>query len=144
MIRRPPSSTRTDTLVPYTTLFRSAMASTLAHELNQPITAVNNYVEGVRDMLPDADALIREALDDASREALRAGDIVHRLRDFVAHGEVGRNIEDLPALIGEAVALGAIGARDGGVEVRTDLDPAASLVLVDKVQTQQEIGRAHV
>src|SRR3546814_16554920 len=101
MIRRPPSSTRTDTLVPYTTLFRSAMASTLAHELNQPITAVNNYVEGVRDMLPDADALIREALDDASREALRAGDIVHRLRDFVAHGEVGRNIEDLPALIGE-------------------------------------------
>src|SRR3546814_7031484 len=35
-----------------------AMASTLAHELNQPITAVNNYVEGVRDMLPDADALI--------------------------------------------------------------------------------------
>src|SRR3546814_13689680 len=51
-----------------------AMASTLAHELNQPITAVNNYVEGVRDMLPDADALIREALDDASRAALRAGD----------------------------------------------------------------------
>src|SRR3546814_15267152 len=88
-------------------------------------------------MLPDADALIREALDDASREALRTGDIVHRLRDFVAHGEVGRNIEDLPALIGEAVALGAIGARDGGVEVRTDLDPAASLVLVDKVQTQK-------
>src|SRR3546814_14336502 len=70
-----------------------AMASTLAHELNQPITAVNNYVEGVRDMLPDADALIREALDDASREALRAGDIVHRLRDFVAHGEVGRSEE---------------------------------------------------
>src|SRR3546814_15169843 len=106
MIRRPPRSKRTDTLFPYTTLFRSAeekmeelraslihaarvsamgaMASTLAHELNQPITAVNNYVEGVRDMLPDADALIREALDDASREALRAGDIVHRLRDFVA------------------------------------------------------------
>src|SRR3546814_15583286 len=108
-----------------------AMASTLAHELNQPITAVNNYVEGVRDMLPDADALIREALDDASREALRAGDIVHRLRDFVAHGEVGRNIEDLPALIGAAVALGAIGARGGGVEARTDLAPAA-----------RQIGRA--
>src|SRR3546814_6443548 len=88
-------------------------------------------------MLPDADAFIREALDDASREALRAGDIGHRLRDFVAHGEGGRNLENLPALIGEAVALGAIGARGGGVEVRTDLDPAARLVLVDKVQTQQ-------
>src|SRR3546814_5144902 len=98
-----------------------------------------NYVEGVRDMLPDADALIREALDDASREALRAGDIVHRLRDFVAHGEVGRNIEDLPALIGEAVALGAIGARDGGVEVRTDLDPAASQI--GRASRRERVGK---
>src|SRR3546814_19143951 len=47
-----------------------AMASTLAHELNQPITAVNTYVEGVRDMLPDADALIRAALDAASMEEI--------------------------------------------------------------------------
>src|SRR3546814_13516169 len=30
MIRRPPRSTRTDTLFPYTTLFRSALGDTLA------------------------------------------------------------------------------------------------------------------
>jgi two-component system sensor kinase FixL len=117
------------------------MASTLAHELNQPITAVANYVEAVRDLLvepnPDDLPMIREALNDAIREALRAGQIVRRLRDFVARGEVEKTVEDLPGLIGEAGALGLIGAREKGVDARFDLDPTASRVLVDKVQIQQ-------
>jgi len=113
------------------------MASTLAHELNQPITAVNNYVEGVRDMLVDADPVIREALEAASSEALRAGDIIRHLGEFVAHGEVARTVEDVPRLVSEAVALGAIGAHEKGVDVRVDLDGAATPVFVDKVQIQQ-------
>lgn len=117
------------------------MASTLAHELNQPITAVTNYVEAVRDMLetpdPDDMPMIREALDDTAREALRAGHIVRRLRDFVARGEVEKTIEKLPALINEAALLGLMDAREKGVEARFDLDPYASPVLVDKVQIQQ-------
>ena len=117
------------------------MASTLAHELNQPLTAVANYVEAIRDMLakPDPDDLpmIREALDDTAKEALRAGHIVRRLRDFVARGEVEKTIEKLPALINEAAVLGLIGAREKGVEPVFDLDPYASPVLVDKVQIQQ-------
>ncbi|WP_157216056.1 PAS domain-containing sensor histidine kinase [Flavisphingomonas formosensis] len=117
------------------------MASTLAHELNQPITAVTNYVEAVRDLLgaPDPDDLpmIREALDDTAKEALRAGHIVRRLRDFVARGEVEKTIEKLPALVNEAAVLGLLGAREKGVEPVFDLDPYASPVLVDRVQIQQ-------
>lgn len=117
------------------------MASTLAHELNQPITAVANYVRGVRDLLeqPDADdfPMIIEALDDAKNEALRAGHIVRRLREFVARGEVERSVEDLPALIEEASKLALIGAGEKGVTVSFDIDPQASPVLVDKVQCQQ-------
>jgi len=117
------------------------MASTLAHELNQPLTAVANYVEAVRDMLADPDPdempMIREALDDTAREALRAGHIVRRLRDFVSRGEVEKTVENLPALINEAAILGLIGAREKGVEPRFDLDPYASPVLVDKIQIQQ-------
>ncbi len=117
------------------------MASTLAHELNQPITAVANYVEAVRDLLAEPDAgdipMIRDALDDAAKEALRAGHIVRRLRDFVARGEVEKTIEKLPLLINEAAALGLMGGREKGVEPRFDLDPYASPVLVDKVQIQQ-------
>ena len=117
------------------------MASTLAHELNQPITAVTNYVEAVRDLLAEPNLadmpMIREALDDAAKEALRAGHIVRRLRDFVARGEVDKTVEKLPPLINEAAVLGLIGAREQGVEPTFDLDPYASPVLVDKVQIQQ-------
>ena len=117
------------------------MASTLAHELNQPITAVTNYVEGIRALLnaPDPEDLpmIRDALDDTAKEAMRAGHIVRRLRDFVARGEVDKTIETLPALINEAAVLGLLGAKEKGIEPIFDLDPYASPVLVDKVQIQQ-------
>jgi two-component system sensor kinase FixL len=119
------------------------MASTLAHELNQPIAAIANYVEAVRDQLenpsPDEFPMMREALDDTSKEALRAGNIVRRLRDFVARGEVEKTIEALPALINEGSVLGLIGAREMGIEVKFDLDPYASPVFVDRVQIQQVI-----
>ncbi|WP_207796649.1 PAS domain S-box protein [Sphingomonas oleivorans] len=118
-----------------------AMASTLAHELNQPITAVTNYVEAARDLLarPDPDDLpmIREALDEAASESLRAGDIVRRLREFVSRGEVEKTIEELPELIDKAATLGLAGTREKGVEVSLDLGAEAASVLVDRVQIQQ-------
>lgn len=117
------------------------MASTIAHELNQPIAAIANYAESVRDMLvqpaPEDFDLMREALGETAREALRAGDIVRRLRDFVARGEVEKTVEPLPGLINEASVLGLMAARERGVETVFDLDPYASPVFVDKVQIQQ-------
>ena len=118
-----------------------AMASSLAHELNQPITAVVNYVEGVRALMqaPNAEDVyaIGDALDAAAKEALRAGDIVRHLRDFIARGEVGKTVEALPDLIHESAEFGLVDAREEGISVRFDLDPAASPVLVDRVQIQQ-------
>jgi two-component system sensor kinase FixL len=117
------------------------MASTLAHELNQPITAVANYVQAVRDQLADPRAddmpMLREALDYAGQDALRAGHIVRRLRDFVTRGEVERSVEPLPALINDASVLGLMSAHEHGIEARFDLDPYASPVFVDRVQVQQ-------
>jgi two-component system sensor kinase FixL len=118
-----------------------AMASTLAHELNQPITAIANYMEGIGSLLetPQADdmPMIREALADAAREALRAGQIVRRLREFVGRGEIEKTVEDLPALVAEASELALLGAREHGVTARFDCDARATPVLVDRVQTQQ-------
>lgn len=118
------------------------LASALAHELNQPLTAVANYCETARDLLaeppdPDTVAMLRDALDDAAKEAVRAGQIVRRLRDFIAYGETERHIEDLPRLINEANALALVGSREHGIEVQVTLDPAASHVLVDRIQVQQ-------
>ncbi|WP_029934624.1 PAS domain S-box protein [Sphingomonas sp. UNC305MFCol5.2] len=117
------------------------MASTLAHELNQPITAVVTFVRGVRNLIregnPDDQAMIEEGLDEAFDEALRAGGIVRRLREFVSRGEVGKSVEDLSSLVEEAANLALIGARERGIETRFALDTHARSVLVDKVQTQQ-------
>ena len=117
------------------------MASTLAHELNQPITAVANYVEAVRDMLTEPDPEdfpeIREALQDAAGEAMRAGHIVRRLRDFVARGEVEKTVESLPNLINEAAAFGMLGMQEKSIQMTIDIDHDAASVLVDKVQIEQ-------
>ncbi|MFA5990561.1 MAG: PAS domain S-box protein [Sphingomonas sp.] len=117
------------------------MASTLAHEINQPITAIINYVRGIRNLIhrghADDGSMIEEALADATREALRAGDIVRHLREFVSRGEVEKRIEQLPGLIEEGAKLALIGAREKGVAVSFDLDPSATPVLVDRVQIQQ-------
>ncbi|HZW46666.1 MAG TPA: ATP-binding protein, partial [Microvirga sp.] len=118
------------------------MASALAHELNQPLAAISNYVTGSRQLLareaPDL-AKVRPALDKAGEQALRAGQIIRRLRDFVARGETERRIESLPKLLQDALALALVGAREHGVRVSMSLDPAAEFVLADKVQVQQVV-----
>ncbi len=117
------------------------LASALAHELNQPLTAVANYVSAGRDMLdneaPGSREIVREALDEAAKEAVRAGQIVRRLRDFVSKGEVETRILSLGKLINDATTLGLVGAREKGIEWWIDIDPDVDNVLADRVQVQQ-------
>ena len=117
------------------------MASTLAHELNQPLSAIANYLKGSRRLLEgSADQrsnTMRDAMDKAAEQALRAGQIIRRLRDFVARGESERRVESMKKLVEEASALALVGAKDQGVRVRFMFDPAVELVLADKVQIQQ-------
>ena len=117
------------------------MASTLAHELNQPLTAAASYLNGVRRLMDSgqADTLptARDAVEHAAEQVLRAGQIIRRLRDFVARGENERQIENLPKLIEEASALALVGAKETGVRVAYVLDPRAEFVLADKIQVQQ-------
>jgi two-component system, LuxR family, sensor kinase FixL len=119
------------------------MASALAHELNQPLSAIANYMKGSRRLLQDRtddqSQMIREAINKAAEQALRAGEIIRRLRDFVARGETERRIESLNKLLEEASALALVGTRDRGVRVTYVFDPAVELVLVDKVQIQQVV-----
>jgi len=117
------------------------MASTLAHELNQPLTAVANYLKGSRRLLesgtPDAVGRASEAIDLAADQALRAGEIIRRLREFVARGESEQRVEPLIRLVEEAAALALIGAQEYGVRAAFAFDPAADFVLADRIQIQQ-------
>jgi two-component system, LuxR family, sensor kinase FixL len=80
---------------------------------------------------------VRDAVGKAADQALRAGDIIRRLREFVARGESERRIESLPKLIEDASTLALIGAKESGVRVSFRLDPSADLVLADRIQIQQ-------
>ncbi|OAI43421.1 PAS domain-containing sensor histidine kinase [Rhizomicrobium sp. SCGC AG-212-E05] len=119
------------------------MASTLAHELNQPLTAGASYLNGARRLLDrgraEDIASAREAVNGAADQILRAGQIIKRLREFVAKGESDRQAEDLRKLIEEASALAMVGAKEMGARVTFDFDSLAEFVLVDKIQIQQVI-----
>jgi two-component system sensor kinase FixL len=118
------------------------LASSLAHELNQPLTAVSSYCESARDLLieepgPETLAMVREALDEAAQQAIRAGQIVRRLRDFMSHGETERRVESLQRVINEANALALVGSREHDIDLHLALDPEADLVFIDRIQIQQ-------
>jgi two-component system sensor kinase FixL len=119
------------------------MASTLAHELNQPLTAVASYLNGCRRLLDGSDSpqqpMLRVAIDRAADQALRAGQIIRRMRQFVARGEGERQVEDLNRLIEEASALALVGVREAGIKVSFAFDPRVSFVLADRIQVQQVI-----
>jgi two-component system sensor kinase FixL len=117
------------------------MASTLAHEINQPLSAIANYlqgcgrlIEGVRS--PNA-SKIKDALAETTKQTLRAGQIIRQLREFVARGETEKRAEDINKLVEEASALALVGANEAGVKTVLRFDPRASLVLVEKIQIQQ-------
>ncbi len=117
------------------------MASTLAHELNQPLSAIANYMKGCQRLLENADdersGMIRDAMNSAGEQAMRAGQIIRRLRDFVSRGESERRVESIAKLVEEASALALVGAKDQGIRVRFQFDRSHDLVLADKVQIQQ-------
>jgi two-component system, LuxR family, sensor kinase FixL len=116
------------------------MASTLAHELNQPLAAISNFLSGTRRIAerPDtAREVLIEALDGAEAAAQRAGEILRRLRDLVSRGKVSIQVEHLPQLIDEACVLAFVDETALGISHRLALDPKAAWVRVDRIQIQQ-------
>ena len=117
------------------------MSSALAHELNQPLSAIGNYVNGIRRMLQSGREVRPEVLDDAlektAEQTLRAGEIIRRLRDFVSRGSTESQIESVGKMVGEASALALVGAKELSVRVHMKLHKNADAVMTDRVQTQQ-------
>ncbi|MGZ2376215.1 two-component system sensor kinase FixL [Sinorhizobium medicae] len=117
------------------------MASTLAHELNQPLSAIANYSHGCTRLLRDMDDAVatrmREALEEVASQSLRAGQIIKHLREFVTNGETEKAPEDIRKLVGESAALALVGSREQGVRTVFEYLPDAEMVMVDRIQVQQ-------
>lgn len=116
------------------------MAGALVHEMNQPLTALTNSVSAGRRMMANGNyrvETVREILGEAAEQALRAGEIIRRLREFVTRGETEMRIENLPDLVREASDLASVGTGARGVRVRLSFDPRAEAVRGDRIQLQQ-------
>ena len=117
------------------------MASTLAHEINQPLSAISNYLQGCNRLLETVEhpnvPKIRGALAETTKQTLRAGQIIRQLREFVARGETEKRAENINRLVEEASALALVGAKEEGVKTIFRFDSRIDPVLVEKVQIQQ-------
>ncbi|MCG8561167.1 MAG: PAS domain S-box protein [Hyphomicrobiales bacterium] len=119
------------------------LASALAHELNQPLTAVSNYANAARRMLDFSGNkdphTASELLLKASDQALRAGEIIRRLRQFIEWGETERAWEDLQATVEEAAQLGLVGTRSRGIAFSLNAEADLPRVMIDRIQIQQVV-----
>ncbi len=117
------------------------LASSIAHELNQPLTAIATYLSGARRIIdsrtPGREEMLREAVSKSAEQALRAGQIIQRLRSFVSRGKSEHLPESLDKIVHEASALALVGVKDHRVVVRVRLDGAADAIMADRVQVQQ-------
>jgi len=118
-----------------------AMASTLAHELSQPLTSISNYIDTAERLLrPYPESEVREAaraLGLGGTAARRATEILRRLRSFVSKRPVETQLHDLQEVIADACVLMLPHAQRHDVEIRFALDRFAKWVRVDSVQIQQ-------
>lgn len=121
------------------------MTAGIAHELNQPLTAITNYVNAARRTLQplaagDANGLAaraRDMLEKAAQQTIRAGGIIRNLRGFVEKREGIRAPEDLNGVVEEAIALAFAGAADSNIVLKLDLAPSLPPLMIDKIQIQQ-------
>jgi two-component system sensor kinase FixL len=116
------------------------MASVLAHELNQPLSAVANYLRAARNLIArmelDDDDLI-DAVARAGDQAVRAGEIIRTMRDLATRGGTLQKPESMAAMINEVDFIVSLMARDAAVRVVYDLYRGDDTVMADRIQIQQ-------
>jgi two-component system sensor kinase FixL len=119
------------------------MVAALAHELNQPLAAIMNYVKAARRTIRTWDGAQRakteELIDKAAEQTARAGHIIRHLRDFLEKRESVRTNEDINAVVRESIELALAGAAHANIELRLDLTRESPQAVIDKIQIQQVV-----
>jgi C4-dicarboxylate-specific signal transduction histidine kinase len=116
------------------------LAAGLAHELNQPLTAVANDVEACATYVRSGERgspRLLALLDHAGAEALRAGEIVHHLREFVKRREPRIESTDLCEVVRNATRWLVREIEHERMTLRLELPPQGLRVSADHVQIEQ-------
>jgi len=115
------------------------VAAGLAHELNQPLAASANFLGAAEVLLSGSEEGERAAdlIKLSNTQILRAGEIIRRLRDFIANGDTEMRAEPLEQAVRESIALGLVGSHHFDVRADCNVAPDASLMIADRIQIQQ-------
>ena len=116
------------------------MASSVAHELNQPLTAISNYCSGIISRIHSgnlSDEALLTALEKTAHQAQRAGQIIQRIRDFVKKSEPNRQLADVPSMVNEAVELADIELRRNNVRLTHYVAARLPQVMADSILIEQ-------
>jgi two-component system sensor kinase FixL len=116
------------------------MAAAIAHELNQPLTAVANFAAAAQRLLEGQPGVSPKAADFIAKAAVqadRAGQIIRRLRRFVERGEIQIRAEAVVPVLEEGIGLAVLGAKDSGVKIAMAFAPDLPDASMDRVQIQQ-------
>lgn len=115
------------------------MAAGMAHELNQPLTAIVNYTGAASVLLEEGGdpARARELVENAKAQTLRAGQIIHVMREFASKGHVEMAEVAVDEMIRDAITLVFVGPMPHEIRLEQDLDPRADTAVVDRIQIQQ-------
>jgi signal transduction histidine kinase len=116
------------------------MASSLAHELNQPLTAISNYSLGTVSRIKDGGASVVDvlpALEKAAAQAQRAGNIIRRIREFVKRSEPRRRPTPVARVVEDSISFAEIEAAKRGIAIRTLLPPDMPPLDVDPILIEQ-------
>jgi two-component system sensor kinase FixL len=120
-----------------------AMASSLGHELNQPLTAVANYLAAAKSLLMKDPSGISEkaveALEHASANTLRAGELIRRLRAMSMKQPMQRQLTSLANILHETAALALPNGPLSGVSIDVSVDRGADQVFADPLLVQQVV-----
>ncbi len=118
------------------------MAAGIAHEINQPLTAISTYAKACIRLLKADDKQLDEvvlALDKIENQALRAGDIIRGLRTWIREQDTKREVSDCNSLVAEVVEIARMDARNSDIELQLHLDARPSSVVCDSIQIQQVV-----
>ena len=116
------------------------MASSVAHELNQPLTAISNYCSGIISRIHSGnitEETLLAALEKTAHQAQRAGQIIQRIRDFVKKSEPNRQLADVAAMVDEAVELADIELRRHNVRLTHYVAARLPPVMADTILIEQ-------
>ena len=116
------------------------LASALAHELNQPLTAIGNYLMAAQQLVqrgPEHAERAIEVIGKSIEQAMRAGQIIRQLRNFVQKREVERSPAEIEKVVDEASALAFIGLKEKGIRVAIERQGNLPKVPIDRIQIQQ-------